>query len=386
MDITNERPIIKDGTKYWLLFKKKNQDVYCLGNVQSNKFIKVYDDQLKDVKAMLHLMDGKNTLEAIQSQIHSFDTLSLYKTMCKAGLIKGFDSSYQNNEFELYSFVICKLSTYRLKRMFYLLGKIFTRPIITILLLAFIFVAVITNINSIPRFMTSPDTYRIFQSDTVNLVVYYVISLVSILLHELGHAIVAARYKAPPSTLTVALYLYVTLIVYLTIPGIYTKPPKQRIYIWCAGIYVNAIICATSLVLYSLFGNPIMALTFVVNLTLIIINISPMMPLDGYFIVCTLLKTTNMRAQFLHPFVKRYWRQSNVYMKFYNVFSLSIMLYVAFTQISWVFSYLLNAYQISTTLIQFLYNIRLLLMALIVLIISRVIKWFEKRRINYKLQ
>lgn len=379
MDTLQKKPRIKQDTNCWLLFHKQSGNIYCLGNVQNNKFIKIYENQIKDVRLMLKLMDGKITLSKLTKKINSFNIIALYKTMCKAGLIVGYNSNYKNNEFELYSFMICKLSVIKLKTILQNISKALINPIITSICLIAILITFTINIISIPTFMTAPSTYRIFSSDAINLFIYYCISLISILLHELGHGLFASKYDIPPSFFTIALYLYVTPIVYLSIPGIYTKSPKQRIYIWGAGIYVNAIICTVALIVHAFFDSQLAALIFVVNLTLIMVNISPLMPLDGYFIACTLLKSTNIRSQFLHPFTKRYWRQSNNYIKLYSVLSLAMMVYIIFTQVNWLSRYFVSAYHDSTTFFQFIFNIRLLLMAIVIFAFSRLIKWYGKQ-------
>lgn len=378
MNVLDIKPVVKSNTKCWLLFKKNSGDMYCLGNISKNGFIKIAESQVQDVNLMISLMDGKHTLENIDRQITSYDVESLYNIMCKANLIEGINSNYQNNEFELYSLNIFKFSTKKFSRAFQIIGKLLTQRLIVFLGVVLIIFSFLISMKSIPQFMTSPGTYRIVNSDSLNIVIYYLISISSILLHELGHAVVAARYRIPPVTFTVALYLWVSPIVYLTIPGIYTRTPKKRIYIWGAGMYTNLIICAISMIIYMICNSEMAALTFVVNLTLVMVNISPLMPLDGYFMICTMLKTVNMREQFLHPFSRENWRRNNIYVKAYNVISLCFVLYVLITQVIWIIKYVADALFNTTSVLQFIYNIRLILIAMLLLLLSRVFKYVLK--------
>ena len=94
--------------------------------------------------------------------------------------------------------------------------------------------------------------------------------------------------------------------------------------------------------------------------------------------ICTMLKTVNMREQFLHPFSRENWRRNNIYVKAYNVISLCFVLYVLITQVIWIIKYVADALFNTTSVLQFIYNIRLILIAMLLLLLSRVFKYVLK--------
>ncbi|MGX7025992.1 M50 family metallopeptidase [Vagococcus hydrophili] len=378
MDKMQITPTIVSDVKCWLLFKKKENE-YCLGSLSTNNFIKLYEYQIEDVNKMIYLMDGNNTLEFIDKQIKSFQVKNLFDVMCSIGLIQGYESQKKKNEFELYSFTFFKIPLYKMNKFLCALSsKIINRKILIIISMIMLIICIVFFKN-IPYLMTSPTTYKLLDSDILNIILYYLLTIVSVLLHELSHALVASRYNIYPTYFSGALYLYISPIVYLTIPGIYTRQPKERIYVWGAGMYTNLLVSMISLLLFSLNNNNLAALIFVINITLVMVNLSPMMPLDGYFIVCTLLRETNMRRQFLHPFDKNVWSNSSILIKLYTFSSFLLIISVLLTQCIWLFKFISSAYEHNTDVISFFIDIKLVILVILVMIISRVIKLGAKK-------
>ena len=73
---------------------------------------------------------------------------------------------------------------------------------------------------------------------------------ISMFIHEISHGVVAYKYGLIPKQLVISLYLCITPIVYLKIPGIYTVNPKTRIKIWSAGIVSNLFLASLSIIIY----------------------------------------------------------------------------------------------------------------------------------------
>lgn len=134
--------------------------------------------------------------------------------------------------------------------------------------------------------------------------------LVCLLLHELAHALAAAREGLRPSSLTASLYLGFLPMLHLRIPGLYTLPPAARVRVWAAGTAANAmlvLVCAA--VASGLATGPLgpgwWSALAAWNLAMIQLNLLPFLPTDGYFILATLLREHNIRAR-AHE-VLRHW-------------------------------------------------------------------------------
>lgn len=127
-------------------------------------------------------------------------------------------------------------------------------------------------------------------------------AILSLLAHELSHALAALRRGLIPQSITVSLYLGFVPIVYLRIPGLYTLPPAERIRVWCSGSVANLSIAAAAFALQgevpatSGWAGVLSGLALW-NLAVFKLNLLPFLPTDGYFVLSTLLRDTNLRAK-----------------------------------------------------------------------------------------
>ena len=98
---------------------------------------------------------------------------------------------------------------------------------------------------------------------------------------------------------------------YTEIAGLYTLKPGNRIKIWAAGCYANVCLGYVGLIVYrvavshlSPVVGQILLKIALSNFFMILGNLSPLMPTDGYFILSTLLKQVNVRTNAFQEFVK----------------------------------------------------------------------------------
>jgi putative peptide zinc metalloprotease protein len=116
-------------------------------------------------------------------------------------------------------------------------------------------------------------------------------------MHETSHAAMAMKYGLKPRKVSVSIYLF-SPIIYITIPGIYTLSRNKRLLVHSAGILMNFFLFSLSVVSLPFVSGilrDVMLLTAFNNLGLIVTNIVPFLPLDGYFILMNLLKIPNLR-------------------------------------------------------------------------------------------
>lgn len=209
-----------------------------------------------------------------------------------------------------------------------------------------------------------------------NILCYLTISIVSIFIHELSHAAVATKFSLVPSTMTIALYLYTSLVVYLKIPGLYTLSPKKRIAVWGAGMFINSLMVSIALWGYFFFNFSIFLLIATCNITLIIINLSPFLPLDGYFIMSTIFKEVNLRKKMLDIFKSKKLKKSNLFINLYLLISLILIFALVSSQIIWLSKLIIVAYAKSSNLWEMLYQIRLIIIGFFLLLSITI---FRKR-------
>jgi Zn-dependent protease len=125
------------------------------------------------------------------------------------------------------------------------------------------------------------------------------IGLLSITLHELSHCFVASRWGILTGTLRIQLYLGTIPIVGLKLAGLYTLPPRGRLAVWSAGVFTNLSITAAALLAIRTVapGSAALGLTAAINWLLAVFNLMPLLPTDGYFMLCTLVKDSNVRVR-----------------------------------------------------------------------------------------
>jgi len=119
--------------------------------------------------------------------------------------------------------------------------------------------------------------------------------------HELAHMVAAGRFRLFPQSIIIVAYLGVIPFLLLRIPGLYLLSTRRRIVVWLAGVWCNLALCAAAGILASNISSPALHEFVnrfaVTNLTLAALNVLPLLPTDGYFVMTTLLRQPNLRKR-----------------------------------------------------------------------------------------
>ncbi|NDY84026.1 secretion protein HylD [Orrella sp. NBD-18] len=131
----------------------------------------------------------------------------------------------------------------------------------------------------------------------------YAVALVAIrIFHELGHAIVAKRFKCRVPTMGVA-FLVMMPMAYTDVTESWKlSSHRSRLYIAAAGIATELLIAAWALMAWAFLpeGSLRGVMFFLATTSLaatILVNASPFMRFDGYFILCDLVGMPNLHAR-----------------------------------------------------------------------------------------
>jgi hypothetical protein len=124
-------------------------------------------------------------------------------------------------------------------------------------------------------------------------------TFLSVIAHELSHCYAAACFGIRSGTLRLQLYLGVIPIAGLKFAGLYTLPVRGRLAVWSAGVFTN--LCITAMALAGLRtvlpGAATLEALVTVNWLMTILNLLPLLPTDGYFLLTTLTKDANIRVR-----------------------------------------------------------------------------------------
>lgn len=292
--------IVEDLEKYEL-YRDKKKTTYTVGSIKKDRFIMASEKNVDDIIGVYKLFDGEHTIDDIvkiyKDNNKEIDVLKLFNIAEQAGLIENTNKKEVIlNEFQKYGFSIMDINIGdKLNCIFRRCAHIVSIPF-CVFLVAIILIATVL----LPKFgisIVKLNIYNLFDSVFISIIISTVITTICVLLHEMAHAIVAAHYRLIPQKVSISIYLF-TPIIYITIPGIYTLPRKQRILVHAAGIIMNAFIFSVSVMFLPFsFGTlrEIMLLIAFNNLGLIVMNLVPFLPLDGYFILTNILKIPNLR-------------------------------------------------------------------------------------------
>ena len=376
-------PKIVDDVEITVLFEKKSGNLYSLGSNLCDRYIQLSEGNKRAVELAVNYMDGETTLNEIDKLMKDehkikIDIMKLCEWIGKAGLLENppEDVKLEKQEMDYLSITIKKWKLDRLCNVFSFLGEKHGLKLLicSIMLIVTGMIIAVTNWR---EFITLKN-YELNNSLFFGFGWMLVVFIVSIGLHELGHAIVGYHFGLKPKELVFALYIG-TPMFYVKIPGIYTLKPKERIYVWSVGVYVNLVIASVCLILMQFADGNIRNLLLIgvtTNLSLVVANLSPLLPLDGYFILSTLLNKPNLRkgsfSQFKNWFLGRENKFEGLYIVYFlvSVSFYGTVIYYEIRKIIDIISYGIdNHYKVT----DYMYEFRLVGVIVSIIILKKIV-------------
>lgn len=130
----------------------------------------------------------------------------------------------------------------------------------------------------------------------------FVLVLVGILLHELGHITACVKYGVPHGGIGFGFY-WGFPVFYADVRATWRLPPKQRAVVASGGIYFQAVFLAGLLFAYSVSNSAVYAAASLVTIYNILSTLNPILKYDGYWILSDLLRLENLHTRLRHAFV-----------------------------------------------------------------------------------
>jgi len=376
----------------WVLYERADEDLYCIGSLERDKYIAVPASKVPLVLNFVAMLDGNHSLEMASTELERVygqkaDLLQLYRLLTSANLIESpAPAQIFQGEFRRFSLDLLILNA---RHFFEAVQPVAKRSVKPLFFLALIIIFLgMFSVNN--RLLAHQGIFMVRQSFLLGYIVLALGSVFSLLCHELAHAFVASAHGAVTRTIRVALYMGFIPYFYTEIAGIYTLKPAQRIHIWLAGSYANLFLGCLGLLVFHWLGsvlpqeaNQIIIKLILANFFTIVGNLSPLMPTDGYFIVSTLLKQVNIRTNALFEFLK--WargekNQLRSWILIYFLLTSVIILAMLGMQIRWlvgVFNELYTGHPSTTS-----FQTQLYFLIFIGLALLRVVGVFFSKRIK----
>lgn len=338
-------PMVAADIKSNRLFEDENSSYY-MGSETLDKYIKLSSASVYPITEAVRYMDGSRTIAEIQSILFDdkrieINVTDLVELLSKAGLILNQPDDIKVAKQEM-DYLSIKIKTWSLDKIFDRLSAFGEKYWSVckwgsglIILLGTLIVA------KDWRALLTISNYQVNGHLSIGILILMAVFIISIGIHEIAHAVVGCRYGLHPKELVFALYVGMPMF-YVKTPGILSLPPKKRIYIWSAGIYMNLVLASLCLILMQFTGGIPYQICMIIgstNLSLALGNISPLLPLDGYFILTTILKKPNLRRESFRQFKNWFFRKKNkfsgVYILYFTVAS-SFYTFVALAELRWV--------------------------------------------------
>ncbi len=286
----------------WPLFA----GVYALGSRTLDSYIAVPEAKLQIAEEIVSRLDGVRSLASIAEEYRvsrglNVDVAGLHARLADAGLVVG---SRPSGELDRLAVTLLDLPVESLFRNTTLLVLRAFVPLLCltgILTLAGIGLAA-NQLAELVRLATA----RIVLPPVLLYSMAFLCYAGSILWHELSHAVTAIRYGLLPSRLSIVGYLLVIPMFVIRIPGLYRIPPSQRIQVWAAGVWGSLALAGAAVIAVHFAPLPLpwlqlLARVAFANGMVAVANLVPFMVTDGYFILSTICRQSNIR--------RRAWRE-----------------------------------------------------------------------------
>ncbi|SET43726.1 M50 family metallopeptidase [[Clostridium] polysaccharolyticum] len=122
----------------------------------------------------------------------------------------------------------------------------------------------------------------------------YVVFLLTVCMHEMGHGIVCKYNGGKVGTLGFMLIIF-SPAMYCDISGVrMIKDKRKQIMASAAGVYVNLFFTGLASIAFAIKPLPLFAAFIILNVTTIVSNLIPVVRLDGYWILSFATGITNL--------------------------------------------------------------------------------------------
>lgn len=374
-------PRIVCDIEYTVLFENNDNSLYCMGSKVQDRYIQLSDNNLEAVKKTVDLMNGTHRIKEIQDKMMKeyhikINVLELCEWLAKAGLLKNPPEDVELEKQEMYylSMTIKSFSLERCYGAFQWIGEKCWKKIVYMSICILLIGTIIGIYNW--KDLVTLKSYEIHGSLLAGIIFMLSLFALSIGIHELAHAVVGYKCGLKPKEFVFALYVG-TPMFYIKMPGIYTLTPKKRIAVWMAGIYSNIVIAAFCMILMS-FANGILKTMLLIgcstNFSLAVANLSPLLPLDGYFILSTMLKKPNLRKGSFQQFKNWVLRKNNSFSGLYVMyFLITIGFYIAFAvyEIECVVDIVKKGIVCGYTWVEYIFEFRIVAIVLAIIIMKK---------------
>jgi len=345
------------------VFLEENYTI--IGSISRNGYIKINTNNLYAINFILNQFDGSRTLDRINKNCENINIriniFDLYERMKNKNLL------YENNihkKSKIYNsgkMLIKKEFEYKANntKMKYKLSRISFKLLCIINIIMFIIL--ILKFDKFLYFLKG--NFLVYNGSYIQGIgVGVIISSINLIIHEIGHILIAFNYNVSIHEIGLFLYLGIIQKWFVKFRGIRAVNKKIRCKIYLGGIYLN-LTCILIAICLSFFNFNIEFLRIVVvTNTLMIFNcLIPFSLTDGYFFISDTFKVNNFRINLKNLLNFKYIK---TYKEILLCYCIGIFMYVfkLYLKYTWIYCALSEITKISCILTILMIGIHLIIL------------------------
>jgi putative peptide zinc metalloprotease protein len=303
-------PRLDPDVRAWPYFSRRSGDEgwYSIGSLRREKFILIPGKRLPVVQAVLDALDGSRPEEAIAAEIAArqkvrFDVAAFCGKLEGAGLLSASGKTPGRlEEIGKYSFDLGRAGVPLLLRAFRAVARYVPLRVLVAACGVPIIAALATIVALAGRHEPRASLHALISIQLAWSLP--IVAICSLVLHEAAHLLVAAYCGLTNGRVRGQIYTVIPQVS-LKLAGFCTLSPRKRLAIWSAGVYANLTAAAVALLAIAwgpagwsgTVGSGVTHNIVAVNWLLVVMNLFPFLPTDGYYMLMTLLRKVNVRTQ-----------------------------------------------------------------------------------------
>ncbi len=358
MDGETTYPKIVNDVKFIKNKTLSGKTFFVLASEQYGKYLKIPIEKKKYFETAISLFDGKHSIPSVKDEIDAtfntnVDINSLFHVLNNAGMFE--EGCNQNTELYIMTNEVINIDLDN--KMGALQDNVqrVAKPLEIIFgcLMLLSISAILINFQEIADIMHS---YEYVHSSSIagkNIIIFVLLSFLSIMLHELGHIVVGIGCGKRLERISVNLYCGILPMCFVKFRGLVTLDARKKLCVVSAGILVNLLIslsCLMMLPFFTEYNNVvlILQLMFYENLFSIFSNLIPLSLSDGYFIFSILTDTYNAKIYMIrylfNPRIKGEKSKRSIILSFcFLIFTVVGMVFVSISLLKRIMSLFANA-------------------------------------------
>lgn len=313
-------------------FSKFNEKEFLLHNSKLNKYTKL-NQKYYD---LLILANGNRTVAEINTDfqkshktpISDSQIVSLFDKLKQYGVF-GYDDSIKENikipNYIKFGFIF--INSNFVSKIVPLVSFLFKKQVFFILFAIF---SVLFSSNLYNNY----HDYSEFNIITI-LPSFFLLTFISIIFHELGHATAAHYYKAKHGGIGFGFFVYFIPVFFADVTDVWRLNKWKRIVVNSAGVYFEVIFCTILSMIGFSTKNQIIEILALVISGKALYNLLPFLRADGYWILSDLFNKPNLNFHSMNnleliasSFFKKkilHLKKEDYFIAFYGLFNILLI-------------------------------------------------------------